>query len=147
MMNLLGVMAGASQQMNDLRNRRQGQASPAHTPPPVQSTWPNASGPPVYNPPGGSPGAGSSSGSTTAPGARTGSSAPQPPNGCAVFPFDWRPRRSWERRDGRMVEVKARNSVLADWKDIPCQLSTAWRVIQEYECVRTGERRCQGLAR
>jgi hypothetical protein len=147
MMNLLGVMAGASQQMNDLRNRRQGQASPAHTPPPVQSTWPNASGPSVYNPPGGSPGAPSRSASTTPPGVSTGPASSPPSRGCAVFPFDWRPRRSWERRDGRMVEVKARHSALGDWKDIPCQLSTAWRLIQEYECVRTGERRCQGLAR
>ncbi|MDZ7640263.1 MAG: hypothetical protein U5J83_18750 [Bryobacterales bacterium] len=148
MMNLLGVMAGASQQMNDIRNRRSGQARPAVPTPPVQSTWPNAGSPPVYNPPGGNP---SSSPTGEQLGARASNDSPsaEPTNACRDFPRHWRPRRSWTKQNGRMVETTGlgRYSVLGNWQNTSCDLNTSWEAIQEFECVKTGELRCQGKAR
>ncbi len=137
MMNLMGVMSGASQRMNDIKNQRRGSSGGGYTPPQPQATWPTGPPVPIYQPPGGAPPA--------APGVHTGQPDQPASSGCGQFPANWQYDNAWERTGGQMVRPVGRVSVLA-WpkQEVRCAPNPAYSLIIELVCRSTGERRCLG---
>jgi hypothetical protein len=148
MMNLMGIMSGASQRMNDIKNQRsQSPEGGGYTPPQPRTTWPTGPAVPIYQPPGGSPGstappAGGTSQST--PGVHTGQPSQSAGSDCGRFPENWSYSRAWERMNRQMVPSRGRPSMLGNWAEVPCVLNTAYSDIVELTCRSTGEKRCLG---